>query len=72
MSISRKQEKDFLKFWDYCREIRDVAAARRIGRESGEPLPLFIQNMVIAYAAMTWNARREVKEAKTKKEGGAK
>ena len=70
--MSRKQEKDFLKFWDYCEEIRDVAVARCIVCKSGGPLPLYNQNMVLAYAAMTWNARRKVKRAKMKKKGGAK
>ena len=71
MSLSRKQEKDFLEFWDYCQEIGDVAVARCIECISGNPLPLYNRNMVLAYAATTWNARRKVKRAKMKKEGGA-
>lgn len=69
MSMSQEQKKDFLEFWDYCRGIRDVAVARCIGCKSGGTLPLYNQNMVLAYAAITWNARRKVKIAKTKKEG---
>ena len=70
MSMSQEQEKDFSEFWDYCSEIRNVAIARFTGCQHGGSLPLYYQNMVLAYAAMTWNARRKVKEAKTKKEGG--
>jgi hypothetical protein len=65
--MSREQEKDFLEFWDYCREIRDVAVAQCSG-----PLPLYNQNMVLAYAAITWNARRKAGKAKMKPKGGAK
>lgn len=67
MSLSRKQEKDFLEFWDYCREIRDVAMAR-----CSDTLPLYNQNMVLAYAAITWNARRKAGKAKMKKKEGTK
>lgn len=72
MSMSQEQEKDFLEFWDYCSEIRDVAIARFTGSQHGGSLPLYYQNMVIAYAATTWNARRKDMRAKAKKEGGAK
>lgn len=72
MSMSREQEKDFLEFWDYCREILDVARARCIGCQRGEPLSLFNQNMVLAYAAITWNARRKAGKAKMEKKGGKK
>lgn len=71
MSMSQEQEKDFLEFWDYCREILDVARGAAARSKSGEPMPLFIQNMVLAYAAVTWNARRKDMRTKAKKEGGA-
>lgn len=71
MSLSQKQEKDFLEFWDYCREIGDVAVARCIGCERGGSLPLYNQNMVLAYAATTWNARRKAGKSKMEKKGGA-
>lgn len=73
MSMSREQEKDFLEFWDYCSEIRNVAMARCIGCKRSEPVfSLYNQNMVLAYAATMWNARRKDMRAKAKKGGGKK